>query len=630
MDFEKSSIERLKRTLYSRDEKKIPKEKRTPVSGRTNSVPTDWGTTSNFDIHDEEMTKSNSSFFNKFLIGSFGFFIVCLAIAGYIFFGGFNTISSENLEMKVAAPSSVSSGEEVTMDLSITNTNRTDLEQAVLFIDYPEGALSAGENKLLSRDKIDLGTISSGQSKDQTVRAILSGEKESIKSFNFRIEYKVKGSNAVFSKVKQYDVVISSSPIILNVTNPSEINSGQDLSLSIDIISNSNVVMKNAVVKVEYPYGFTYKNSNIKPVRDNSVWNIGNLKNGEKKNLLITGTLIGQNLEDRSFKISAGSQDPGAVSDFEIALVTNTTTIGIRKSLFDMKIVADSVSKMGMSIPVTVNWQNILPDKILNTVLTATISGNIVDRSLVQADNGGYYRSVDNVIVWDKIGTKELENISSGDSGRVSFSVASLPSSSQTNTIKNPYININVRSTGDRSGVETGEVSSNEDFMVKIASVFALSAKSYRNFGPFTNTGPIPPQADKESTYTITWVLTNTSNDLKNAVVTATLPVGVDWKEEISPVGEKVSYDSEKRIVTWNVGNISFGTGYSYSPKSVSFKLGIIPSISQVDSTPNLLTGVSAVATDTYAEVQLVSSTQSVSTQFSDPNYNGRDGSVIK
>jgi hypothetical protein len=56
---------------------------------------------------------------------------------------------------------------------------------------------------------------------------------------------------------------------------------------------------------------FTYKDSNIKPLRDNSVWNVGDLKDGDKKTLSVTGVLVGQNLEDRTFNISAGTPKPG-------------------------------------------------------------------------------------------------------------------------------------------------------------------------------------------------------------------------------------------------------------------------------------------------------------------------------
>ncbi len=631
MEFEKSSIERLKRTLYSRNENVVPKEKRTPVSGKEVNAPTDWGTKPSFDIPIEEtMTKQNHSFFNKFLIGSLIFFFIALALAAFIFFGGMNMISSDNLDIKIVAPSSMSSGEELLVELSIVNDNRADLEQVAFFVDYPEGALSVGENKPLSRDKVDLGVIPSGDSKDYVVRAILSGEKETVKTFHFKIEYKVKGSNAVFSKEKTYDVIISSSPIILNVSYPKEINSGQEVALSIDVISNSNVIIKNSIVKVEYPYGFTYKSSSIKPSRDNFVWNTGDLKNGDKKTLVVNGILVGQNLEDRSFKISVGTQKPGIMVDFETPLATNVATVGIRKPFFNLVIDSELVSVMGHLLPVTITWQNILPDKILNTSIVATISGNIFDRTMVKANDGGFYRSIDDTVLWDKNSTSNLTSISPGDSGEVSFLVSSLRDSIQTKSIKNPHIDVNVKSTGDRSGTETGVISSSENITIKISSSFALTAKAFRNLGPFSNTGPVPPQADKESTYTVVWTLTNANNDLKDTLVTAVLPAGVEWKNEISPVGERLSFNPETRVLSWNIGNVSLGTGFTYSPKEVYFKLGIIPSVSQVNSIPNLLSRISLTTTDTYTETQLTSDISSVTTQYSDPGYKSGDNIVVK
>ncbi|HBD25176.1 MAG: hypothetical protein A2566_01920 [Candidatus Zambryskibacteria bacterium RIFOXYD1_FULL_40_13] len=630
MEFEKSSIERLKRTLYSRNENVVPKEKRTPVPERKIDISTDWGTTPSFDIPKENMTKHNNSFFNKFFIGSMIFFVVALAVAVFIFFGGLNMISSNNLDIKIVAPGSVSSGEELVVGLSILNSNRTDLEETTLFITYPDASLSVGEEEPLTREKVDLGVIPSGGSKDHIVRLTMSGEKDAIKSFNFRIEYRVKGSNATFSKEKKYDVIISSSPIILNVSYPKEINSGQTVAMVVDIVSNSSVVMKNTLVKVEYPYGFTFKDSSTKPIRDNTIWNIGDLKDGDKKSLTITGTLIGQNLEDRSFKVSVGTQKSSIDEDFDIALASNIVTVGIRKSFFDLTVTSESVSVIGRSIPVTIKWENILPDKILNTNITAVLSGNILDRNSVRVNNGGFYRSVDDTIVWDKNSTENLASISPGDYNSVSFSLSSLFDINRVRSIKNPNIVINIKSTGDRTGTESGVISSEEEIVIKFPSAVAFTAKSYRSIGPFGNSGPIPPKADKESTYTITWVLTNANNDLKDTLVTAVLPAGVEWKKEVSPSSERFTWSEETRVLTWNVGNIASGAGFTNSPKEISFKVGVTPSVSQIGSVLDLLTRINMTATDTYTNTQLTAGALSVTTQFSDPTYKSTDGFVVQ
>ncbi|OHA93431.1 MAG: hypothetical protein A3H52_01890 [Candidatus Zambryskibacteria bacterium RIFCSPLOWO2_02_FULL_39_26] len=632
-DKEESSIERLKKTLYSRNEKIIPKEKRTSMQNLDMEAPTSWGQAKSFQFSPEMMSRKNNSFFNKFLIGSLVFFVVSLGVAIFIFFGGVNMISSDNLDIKITAQSSVSSGEELDIGLSILNGNNTDLENVVLFIEYPEGSEIIGEeNRIITRDRISLDTIAQGKSKDYTIRALLFGEKDIVKTFTFKIEYKVKGSNAIFSKEKTYDVLIGSSPILLDVSYPKEVNSGQQMTLSINITSNSSVPIKNTLVKVEYPYGFTYKSSNIKPLSDNSVWNIGDLRNGDKKTLSVTGVIIGQNMEDRSFIISVGSQNPQIKSDIDTILVEETETVGIRKSFFDLQTIVGggNVKSVGQFSPVTINWQNTLPDKILNAKIEATLSGNILDRSKVLVGDSGFYRSVDNVVLWDKNTTENLLQITPGGSGSVSLTLVSLTNPVLVRSIKNPHIDLHIVMTGDRSGLDSATISSSEDVTIKINSTLELNSQSFRSVGPFNNIGPIPPRADIESTYTITWTITNTTNDLSGVAVSAVLPTGVIWKGETQPVSERINYNQDTRTVSWNIGNVSAGVGFTLSPKTVSFKVGIIPSINQIGSAPTLLSQINATATDTYTEGQIWATIPPVTTQYSDPDYKAGNNIVVK
>jgi hypothetical protein len=143
------------------------------------------------------------------------------------------------------------------------------------------------------------------------------------------------------------------------------------------------------------------------------------------------------------------------------------------------------------------------------------------------------------------------------------------------------------------------------------------------------NSGPIPPKADNESTYTISWTLTNTVNDASLVVVSAQLPVYVSWKGETLPSTESISYDPNTRKVTWNVGNVSFGTGFIYSPKQVSFKVGIIPSVNHVGSSPEILLPSSFSAKDLYTDKNISGSVSSMNTIFSDLNFKQGDEKVV-
>lgn len=627
-----SSIDRLKRTLYSRNEKLLPQEKRTPVTQKEFDVPTSWGDKPDYSIPPEMIVKKNNSFFNKFLLGSLAFFVISIGIAAFIFFGGVNMISSNNLTVDVVAPTSVSSGEELSIGLSIVNGNRTDLEEATLFITYPEGAMTVGEDeKDIGHEEINLGTIPKGDSGEHLVRAVLFGEKDSIKTFSFRIEYKVKGSNATFSKEKTYDVIIGSSPLILDVKYPKEVNSGQDIAMTVEVTSNSTVPLKDLLVKIDYPYGFTYKSSTIKPVRNNSVWSLGDLKNGDKKKFEIVGTLLGQNMEDRSFRISAGNKS-GSVYDFDTVLVSNTITMGLRKSFFDLNIRAgnDFTGTVGDSIPVNIKWQNTLPDKIVDANMSIVLTGNALDESKVNLANGGYYSSLNDLATWTKNENPAFADIAPGDSGDISLTIGSLANLVQPKLIKNPHIDLKISMTGDRTGRDGGEVNSTQLVTIKISTIASISAKSLRDTGPFANTGMVPPKADNETTYTINWTVTNTTSDLRSAVARAELPQGVFWKGEVSPSSEKISYNPDTRIVTWDIGSVTAGSGFVNSPRQAYFKVGLVPSVVQVGVVPNLTSSIDMLATDVYTEKEVRSSATPVNTKYADSSYSFGKETVVK
>jgi hypothetical protein len=464
------------------------------------------------------------------------------------------------------------------------------------------------------------------------VRSVLFGEKDAIKEFKLRLEYRVNGSNATFSKEKTFEVLMGSSPFLLDIDYPKEVNSGQQMTLSITITSNSNVVMKNSLIKVEYPYGFTYKSSNIKPLRDDSVWNIGDLRNGDKKVLTINGVLLGQNLEDRSFQISAGTQSLDLSKDFDATLVASIITVGIRKSFFDLSVTSSNlgVVDVGQIVPININWQNTLPDRIVGGRIEARLSGNVFDESSVSVSNGGFYRSTNDTISWDKNSTAILNDILPGEDGRVAFTLSSFSNQAQVRSIKNPHIDVHVTMFGERSGTDTTTIFSEADITIKLKSILTIVARSYRSIGSIVNTGLIPPRADKETTYAIAWTLTNTTNDLKDVSVDTKLPEGVEWKGVISPQNERVSYDPDTRSVTWTVGNVSYGTGFTNSPREVFFQVGLTASITQIGSTGILITKTNIEATDTYTETQIKLVADTVTTHYSDPLYNINDDVIIK
>jgi len=61
------------------------------------------------------------------------------------------------------------------------------------------------------------------------------------------------------------------------------------------------------LVNVEYPFGFVFKEASPKTFYGNNVWQFSNLNPGEKKNISIKGNIIGQDNEEKVFKINVGT-----------------------------------------------------------------------------------------------------------------------------------------------------------------------------------------------------------------------------------------------------------------------------------------------------------------------------------
>jgi hypothetical protein len=208
-DERKDRIENLNEALYSRTRYKDPQDMRTPVKVKE-SEPSDvlekWQTPELDEMLKHERIPSVAHpLMKKVFISSFLFFLVAIIVAGFIFIGGANFVSSKNVNISVLGPAIVSAGEALELGVSVSNTNNADLEFANLSIQYPQGSRNPNNNaEPLTYTREDLGVIRAGTEAIKNVRTVILGKTGEVKEIKFSVEYKVKGSNATFSKDLTY------------------------------------------------------------------------------------------------------------------------------------------------------------------------------------------------------------------------------------------------------------------------------------------------------------------------------------------------------------------------------------------------------------------------------------------
>ncbi len=629
-----NKIEELQKDLYARNYKEVVPP-RSSFEKPAMDVETFWNSANKTD---RPVTPPKvGSVFKKIFIFAIIFFLLSSSLAVYVFFKGFNIISADKVNITFVGPVSVAAGDVLSFDVVVQNENDAPLVKPVIYIDYPEGTKEATDlTKDLLHGKEELGDIVNAQ-KDarRTARAVLFGEQLSSKQIKVTLEYGVKNSTAVFKKEKTYDIQISSAPLSMIVSHPSEIVSNNEVELMVDVVSNSTTPLRNLLLKVEYPFGFEIGSSTPAVTYNNNLWKIGTLGVNERKSFVIRGRIEGEEGDERIFRVSVGAQSATNDKLIATAYLTSLESIHLKKPPIAVQMALNNitsnnvVTSLGSGVMGSINFMNNLADPLVNAEVEVFFTGSIVNYATPRPQQG-FYRSLDNKLLWNKTTIPTLGVLEPGDSRIIGFAFSILPAS-QLPPIKNGSLTVTAIVSGKRvsNTQEDQTVTTRITRTMKIGTTAALNSRVTRAAPPFTNTGPVPPKVNIKSTYTVVWSLSNTSNIVTGAEVRATIPTQyVTWKNAVSPSSERITWNPERSEVVWQVGELGVNT--SGKPvREVAFQVEILPSISQVGSAPVLVDYQSFKGVDSFTGENLASDFPALSTNTSaDPRV--QDGIVTQ
>jgi hypothetical protein len=648
-DEKKEKLDRLERKLYSRNTPDIIDKGRSELKNEDKEVETssDLGKVelqeTKVSAFDElakrvsEATEQKRGVVKKVFIGSLIFFVIAVGIAAFVFLGGVNLVSSRNVDIQVAGPISIPGGQEVSLDINIINNNNVDLESASLLVEYPEGTRSPSDlSKEVTRERFPLETIKSGESHSQNIKAVFFGEKESVKKINISLEYRVENSSALFYKEKVYELSISSAPVIITPTYPKEVNSNQEMTFDIEVASNSKDKINDFLVNVEYPFGFVFSEAVPGASFSNNVWKFSNLTPGEKRKISIKGNIIGQDKEERVFRISAGTASKDDERVIAVPLTDLTESILVKKPFVGVDVFvggknADFVTRGGTQVNADVVVQNNLPSRLFNATVEVAFKGGAFNGLSVVPSNNGFFQSSNNTIFWDKRSVDGLADMGPGSEQRFSFRLSPLLYFNIAQGAK-PEIEMTVTTKGERV-LDSGsveQVSASQTRKITLTTDLGLAAKSARSLGNLENSGPIPPKVNVPTTYTVIWSISNSFNQVSNAEVRATLPPYVKWKGLSNPQNENITLNEVTNEVVWNVGSILPNTGLTSPAKEVLFQLELLPSTSQIGQSPTILGEATFSGIDKAVGLRIDTKAPAVTTNFSgDPSFKAGNEIVV-
>lgn len=570
----------------------------------------------------------------------FSSLVFFLFAGGYAFFlleKGGNEVACSKVSIDVLAPTSVPSGKELQLDVTVKNNNPVSLENAELLITYPEGTKNADDPTTpLPTVRAEIGTLEVDMDAKRTSRSIPYGNEQTTQTVKIKLEYSLKESDRVLTCEKDFPFTIATAPVTLSVKGLEEISSGQEFTLTLDVRSNSEGLVPDQRLVVDYPFGFRLVRADPEPTEGQNVWDLGDIPPEFAKDIKITGVVDTQTVESRSVKFRMGERAKTDATSLASTMKTVEHPLLIVRPFVKFGVTlngdnAESVSVVpGEQVNGVISWKNDLPDPIYDVTIEALIPRAYVDRTSVRAPSG-YFSSVEQRIIWTPQTNDVLREIAPGKEGTLNFSFKT-ENVTETSGARNPEIPlsfaVHARRVSDPSEVPQ-TLTALSPRTVRLSSVPLFAAHTYFTVGPFRNTGPYPPRAEQETTFTVTWQVRNSVNDLSDVTVTGVLPVYVEWMEQTYPADEQVSYNPNTREVTWVLGNVNAATGSVTPPREASFRVAVVPSVTDVGDYLTLVRSVVMRGVDAFTRDMVERTVRELNTELiDDPAYPKHMGKV--
>lgn len=610
-------IEELKKRLFmAKDEKSIPELREHTLHNPRYQVAKKWTKET---INTTTKIMSHGSMFKKFFVISLLLFLGAASFFAFTFLKGNNTVSNDNIEVSILGNAFTKGGDQLPINVSITNKNKSQISGVDLVVSYPKGS-GTNDTSEYVRLRKTIGTIESGETKSEPYTLVLYGEQGTVKNITASIEYRVSGSNALFIKDASFTVTLSEAPLSLLVDAPEMIGSNQEYNLSITTTLNADTLSKDMVLVVAYPPGFSYTNASQSPMVGNNVFDLGDLKQGVPKTITIKGNLVGLDKEERSFQIYAGEQNKDNQSAIGVIYNSLLQNVMITRPFLDAHLTINGEDKPVYSVsgstPINAQivWSNNAITRITGAQVSLQFNGQALDKDSVIVPNGRY-DARNNLIVWDADTVPEFVALEPGATGTLPFTISA---KNISGTSLNSEIQMTVGIRGEQSGDGIGQqtISSVDKKTLRFGVDFQIAQSVSFLQGSFKNSGTNPPKKGAETTYTVNWTLSPVENVVTGAIAKAVLPIGVRWVAKTSPALEKISFNPSTREVIWDIGTVKKST--SNLVRQVSFQVGVTPSAFDTETTTLLMGELNVVGTDTYTGSSVKNTKRELNTRIVD------------
>ena len=521
---------------------------------------------------------------NKFLI-----FIIILIVGYGAYQWQSNIYSKDILKLEILGPTEANLSQEIEYIVKYKNNGDFRLEDPELIFEAPENSLQDGEffeMQILNAEELG-GDIYPGEEKNFSFKVRLLGKEEDVKIAKVSLSYKPKNLSARYESSSSFSTQIKSASLILGFDLPSKVSGDNNFDFKLNYFSNVDYPLIDLRCQIDYPSGFEFISSSPSAL-EKTDWVIPVLNKSEGGGIEVTGNLFGNVGEVKIFKAKIGMWKDNR---FVILREIDKGVEIIEPSLYISQEINGNpqyIASAGELLHYEIFFKNVGENGLVNLFMVNRFEDSILDFNTMNSSDGDYQPG-DNSIIFDWGKNPKLQYLSPLEEGKVEFWIRV---KEDLANIKNPEIKNNIFIGQTKQG-----------FTTKINSKLVLEQRAYFENDIFENSGPIPPEIGKETTYTIAWTPESLYSDVENVKARTFLPNNVELTGKVFPEEElkNFTFDSQTREIVWSIGYLEKGVRGS----TIIFQVRLIPRSIQRGSAATIINQVTITGYDTWTESNL-------------------------
>jgi hypothetical protein len=530
--------------------------------------------------------------------------IFIATLASFLFFG-IKEKEAKEVILKIQGPEEIASGEELTYILTIENQEKIILKNLEISLKFPRGfywqsSKPASSNPL--HTIYQWPELKPGKREKLEVKGQLIGQVNETKVLEARLIYQPINFHSDLEKKAKFSTKITSSTLEIDLQGPKKSLINQEVDYFIKLRNISQRPLGKIKVKAILPIDLEIKEIKPEPEEKNT-WIFEKIKSEEEREIKIRGVLGGLGGQEKELKIQAGLLvEDEFILQSEEHLVT---FLYAPRLSFDFTS-SHQVAKWGDSIDYLVKFKNEsnLEMADLNfqfLVLNSQISfksSKISDLELQwKRENEIWKIEINNLEQIPALGLLKPK-----EGGRINLKI-NLPEDPQISW-QNEILKIKIEVEVVLPELENQKIKfTSKTIEIKIQSKLLLRAEAryYDDNYQIIGAGPLPPKVGQKTLYRIYWFLENTTNEVKNIQIKASLPQEVSFLSLPSTGPGILSFDPISREVTWSIDKISpWQTDFQ-----AAFQISLEPTVDQVGKTLVLLGPTTLEAQDQFTKTTL-------------------------